>query len=30
MIALYDADPDAALQKIEKILTTFYRLRESQ
>jgi hypothetical protein len=30
MIAFDDADPDAAPPRIEKILTTFYRLRESQ
>jgi hypothetical protein len=30
MIAFDDADPDAALSKIEKILTTFYHPRESQ
>ena len=30
MVAFDDADPDAALLKIEKILTTFYRLRECQ
>jgi hypothetical protein len=30
MIAFDDADPHAALPKIEKILITFYRPRERQ